>query len=95
MAAYVIVQVTVSDEETYTKYREQVPATIAKYGGEYLVRGGDMEILEGEWPAPRCVVLKFKDKGSALAWHGSAEYMGPMALRHKAAHTNAVLVDGI
>ncbi|MDP6895525.1 MAG: DUF1330 domain-containing protein [Rhodospirillales bacterium] len=95
MAAYVIVQVTVSDEEAYAQYREQVPATIAKYGGEYLVRGGDMEILEGEWPAPRCVVLKFKDMGSAKAWHGSEDYKGPMALRHKAAHTNAVLVDGI
>jgi uncharacterized protein (DUF1330 family) len=54
-----------------------------------------MEILEGEWPAPRCVVLKFKDMGSAKAWHGSEDYKGPMALRHKAAHTNAVLVDGI
>ena len=95
MAAYVIVQVTVSDEEAYAKYREQVPATIAKYGGEYLVRGGDMEILEGEWAAPRCVVLKFKDRANAMAWHGSEEYKGPMALRHRAAHTNAVLVDGI
>ena len=64
MAAYVIVQVTVSDEEAYAKYREQVPATFAKYRSEYLVRGGDTEILEGEWPPPRCVLLKFKHIGS-------------------------------
>ena len=95
MTAYVIVQITVNDEETYAQYREQVPAIIAKYGGEYLVRGGDMEILEGEWPASRCVVLKFKDMKSAKAGHGSDDYKEPMALRHKAAHTNAVLVDGI
>ena len=50
MAAYVIVQIKVNDEEAYARYREQVPATIAKYGGEYLVRGGDMEILEGSGP---------------------------------------------
>ena len=95
MAAYVIVQVKVNDEEAYARYREQVPATIAKYGGEYLVRGGDMEILEGEWPAPRCVVLKFKDMERARAWHGSEDYREPKALRHEAAYTNAVLVDGI
>ena len=52
MSAYLIVKVTVSDEETYDQFRQQVPGTIAKYVGEYLVRGGDMEILEGEWPAP-------------------------------------------
>ena len=52
MAAFVIVQVKVNDEEAYARYREQVPATIAKYGGEYLVRGGDMEILE-EASGPR------------------------------------------
>ena len=95
MAAYVIVQIKVNDEEAYARYREQVPATIAKYGGEYLARGGDMEILEGEWPAPRCVVLKFKDMESARAWHGSEDYREPKALRHKAAYANAVLVDGI
>ena len=95
MAAYMIVQVTVNDEEAYAQYREQVPATIAKYGGEYLVRGGDLEILEGEWPASRCVVLKFKDMDNARAWHASEDYRKPKALRHKAAYTNAVLVDGI
>jgi len=95
MSAYVIVQITVNDPETFETYREQVPATIAKYGGEYIVRGGEMEILEGDWPAPRCVVLKFPDMAAAKAWHGSDDYAGPMALRHAAATTNAILVEGV
>ncbi len=95
MAAYFIVQLTVNDPETFETYRQQVPATIAKFGGEYIVRGGDMEVIEGEWPHPRCVVLKFPDAASARAWHGSEDYAGPMALRHSSAVSNAILVEGV
>jgi len=95
MAAYLIVQLTVHDPETFEKYRELVPATLVPYGGEYIVRGGEMEVIEGDWPHPRCVSIKFPDMASAKAWYGSEEYAGPMALRHSAATTNAILVEGI
>ena len=65
MPAYVIVQVDVTDPATFETYRAQVPATLAKYGGEYVVRGGKMEVLEGTWAYPRCVVLKFPDMAAA------------------------------
>ena len=95
MAAYIIVQINVTDPETFETYREQVPATLEGFGGEYIVRGGEMEVLEGEWAAPRCVVLKFPDMASAKAWHTSDVYAGPKDLRHKSAETNAIVVAGI
>ena len=65
MAAYIIVQIEVTDPETFETYRQQVPAIIERHGGEYLVRGGAMEVLEGDWPLPRVVVLKFPSMDQA------------------------------
>ena len=60
-----------------------------------LHRGGKMEVLEGAWPFPRCVVLKFPDMAAAKAWHGSAEYAGPLKLRQAAARSNLIVVEGL
>lgn len=95
MAALIIVQVEVTDPETFETYRQQVPATLEPYGGEYLVRGGAMEVLEGEWPWPRCVVLRFPDVASAKAWHGSKAYAGPKDLRRSASLGNMIVVEGV
>ena len=95
MSAYVIVQITVNDEAAYARYREDVPGTIKKFGGEYIVRGGDMELLEGEWRMPRCVVLRFPDMASARAWYNSPDYQGPKAVRQAAAVSNAILIEGV
>ncbi len=95
MAAYIIVQVDVTDPETFETYRAQVPATLVPFGGEFIIRGGDMEILEGEWPIRRCVVIQFPDKESAKGWYASAEYQGPKALRQASANTNMIVVDGV
>jgi len=95
MAAYVIVQIEVTDPETFETYRQQVPAIIERHGGEYLVRGGAMEVLEGDWPLPRVVVLKFPSMDQAKAWHASAEYEGPKALRQSASKGNMIVVEGV
>jgi len=95
MAAYVIGQVQVTDPEAYRAYAEQVPATVAKYDGEYLVRGGEVETLEGDWPQERMVVLRFPDMNRARAWYGSEDYRGPKAIRHRVSTANLVLVEGV
>ena len=95
MAAYIIVQVDVTDPETFETYRAQAPATLEKYGGEFIARGGDMEILEGDWPWPRMVILKFPDREAAKAWYASPEYEGPKALRQAASRGNMIVVDGV
>ena len=95
MAAYIVTQIEITDPETFETYRAQVPPILKKYGGEFIVRGGDREVLEGDWPWSRMVILKFPDREAAKAWHASAEYQGPKALRQAASKANMIVVDGV
>ena len=94
MAAYVIVDVTVTDPDLMAKYRELVPATLTKYGGKFVVRGGKHETMEGTWKPSRVVVLEFPSMDQAKRWYDCEEYKGPRALRMKAGRTNVVIVEG-
>ena len=85
MAAYLIANVDVKDAAAFEEYRKQVPATIAKHGGRYLVRGGRVE---------RLVVLEFPSIEQARRWYDSEEYRGPKALRMTCTVTDAVFVEG-
>ena len=61
MVAYVIAEIEVNNPEEYDSYREGVPETVERYGGKYLVRGGAIEEVEGDWVPPRLVVIQFDD----------------------------------
>lgn len=95
MAAYVLAQVDVHDPEGFERYRDKVPATIEKYGGRYIVRGGDITPLEGTPPAPRVVIIEFADRDAANAWYFSPEYQEILPTRLKAANGVALIVNGI
>ena len=95
MAAYLVVDLEVVDQAGFETYRTQVPQTIAKYGGRYLVRGGKTEVLEGDWRPKRVVVLEFPSVEQAKRWYEGEEYRAPKALRVKTARTNLVLVEGV
>ncbi len=95
MPAYVIAEVTVTDPTTMEEYRKQVPATVAKYGGRFLVRGGAHQTVEGEWKPNRLVLLEFPTMEQARRWYASEEYREPKALRIKAGRTNLVMVEGV
>jgi len=95
MSAYFIVDLEVTDPVGIEEYRKQVPATIAKYGGRYLVRGGKHETLEGNWHPRRIIVLEFPSVEQAKRWYDCEEYRGPKALRFKTARTNLILVEGV
>jgi len=92
---YIIGQVEVKDPEAYKEYIARAPATIARHGGEYLVRGGALEVLEGEWARERTVVLRFPSVEDAKRWHASPEYEEPKALRNRVALTNMVVIEGV
>ncbi len=94
MAAYVIAEVEVTDPEGYKPYTEQVPASIAHYGGRFLVRGGTAEVLEGDWPQRRRVILEFPSMDAARAWWDSPEYEKPKAMRRAASNARLVLLEG-
>ena len=95
MAAYVIYQAEVLDPDRYEEYRAQVTAIISAAGGRYLVRGGDFEVLEGEAPAGRTVVVEFPTREAALEWYRSAEYTAARRLRESAARARMYVVDGV
>jgi uncharacterized protein (DUF1330 family) len=94
MAAYVIVDIAVQNAEVFAEYRKQVPATVEKYRGRFLARGGAHEALEGDWRPHRVVVLEFPDMAAARAWYNSPEYGPLLKMRLSAATGSVILVEG-
>ena len=94
MPAYVVIDITVNDPQTYERYKLLAPPAIAAFQGKYLVRGGRTETLEGEWDPTRLVILEFPTTEAAKAWWESEEYAAAKALRQASATTEMLLVDG-
>lgn len=95
MAAYVIYQGEVTDPERYEAYKERAAASIVAAGGRYIVRGGEVEVLEGDAPAGRTVVLEFATRQAAVDWYRSREYTDIKKLREGAAQARLYVVDGV
>jgi uncharacterized protein (DUF1330 family) len=94
MTAYLISDVTVRDADAVRIYRERAAASIAHHGGRYLARGGEVEVLEGEW-RPRVVILvEFPSAEQARIWYRSPEYAHALEVRDEALSRNLILVDG-
>jgi uncharacterized protein (DUF1330 family) len=94
MTAYVIAAETVKDEAMFDEYRKQVPATLAPYGGKFIVRGGKVTVHEGAWLHPRTVVIEFPSRAQAEGWYKSAEYQKIIPLRLKSSAGNLIIADG-
>jgi uncharacterized protein (DUF1330 family) len=95
-AAYLIVESLITDPETFQRYKEAAPAAVREFAGEYLVRGGRVQVLEGEWKPPRLTVLRFPSFEAAQAMYDSPAYVAARALRQGAtACFNMVLVEGV
>ncbi|HXF47704.1 MAG TPA: DUF1330 domain-containing protein [Burkholderiaceae bacterium] len=96
MPAYVIAEMQISDPERYKQYMAEAPAAVAAFGGEYLVRGGRHEVLEGGWQPTRLAILKFPSYAQAKAFYDSAQYRAARSKRLGATeHFNMVLVEGV
>lgn len=94
MPAYLIANLTVTDPAKYQEYRAGVAAVVAKFGGEFLVRGGAVTQKEGT-PFNRLVVLRFPDMAAAEAFYHGPDYAGLLALRLAAAEGSLALVEGV
>ena len=95
MAAYIIVDIVVNDANTYERYKELAPPSIAAYGGRYIARGGKTETLEGAWSPRRLVILEFPDVAKARAWQASPEYAPAKAIRESCASAQMIVVEGL
>jgi uncharacterized protein (DUF1330 family) len=95
VSAYVIYQGEVFDPVRYDEYKVKAAASIAAAGGRYIVRAGEVEVLEGEPPVGRTVVLEFPTMDAALAWYRSEEYTQIRTIRDRAARARMYVVDGV
>ncbi|MBM7049081.1 MULTISPECIES: DUF1330 domain-containing protein [Rhizobium] len=95
MSAYIISDVTAKDADAFQTYRTRAAASIAQYGGRYLVRGGPIEQLEGNWTPRAIIVVEFPDIERARTWYRSPEYAFALEVRDQALSRNLILVDGI
>ena len=95
-SAYIIVDMLISDMAQYKQYMAAAPAVVREFAGEYLVRGGRMAVLEGDWAPPRLTVLRYPSFEAAKAMYDSPGYRAARALRAGAtACFNMVLVEGV
>jgi uncharacterized protein (DUF1330 family) len=95
MPAYVISDVTLRDAAAVEIYRARAAASIAQHGGRYIVRGGAIEVLEGEWTPRMIVIAEFPDMERARAWYRSPDYAAALEFRDQALRRNLILVDGV
>jgi uncharacterized protein (DUF1330 family) len=95
MPAYVIGETDITDPERYEQYKAASSAAIAAGGGRFLVRGGELVVLEGDWQPTRLVILEFADLAAAKRWYESEVYQEAKALREGAAHVRVIAVQGV
>lgn len=95
MPAYLIADTHITDQKTYDEYKRQVVPVIAKFGGRFLARGGEQEVLEGTWRPARLVLIEFPDMKALKSWYKSPQYAPLLKLRQPAATDHLVAVAGI
>lgn len=96
MAAYCFFDnVEVRDPVKLAEYGERVAPVVEKYGGRYVVRGGPLEVVEGDWRPAFPVIIEFPSLMHAYRWYGSDEYRELKLLRLSALRSNAVFMEGL
>lgn len=94
MAAYVIVDEVVTDPLRFEEYRRLAGPSMTEFGARFLVRGGDVTPLEGDWSPTRLVVLEFETVDRARAWYDSPRYQAALRAREGAAVSKVLIVQG-
>ena len=94
-SAYIIANVDVTNPEQYEEYKRLSTIAMKAHGAEPCVRGGKVEVLEGDWSPSRIVVLKFPSVEAAKAFNSSVEYSAARQSRQGAAVMRMILVEGV
>ena len=93
-AGYVIFNIEVTNPDPYKEYIQKVKPIAEKFGGEYVVRGGNNQVVEGSWQYSRNVVIKFPSYEKALEWYNSKEYQPIKQIRIDNAKSNGIIIQG-
>ena len=94
MAGYVVAQMTVTDPDVFADYPGQAGPTVAAFGGRYVVRGGPIDNIEGDWSPGRMVIIEFDSVERAKAWYDSQIYEEAKALRIRSTMSSLMIVEG-
>jgi uncharacterized protein (DUF1330 family) len=94
MPAYCIANIDVHTPAIYDNYRQHTSGTLGKFGGKFIVRGGQAQVIEGNWQPVRLVIIEFPSTEALQAWYHSPEYQAIVAGRHDGAHSDVVMVEG-
>jgi uncharacterized protein (DUF1330 family) len=94
MKAFIVAAETIKDQSMFSEYRKAVPATLEAFGGKFIVRGGNLKLLEGDWPDPRLVIIEFPSREAAEGWYRSPEYQEIIGLRLGSSIGNLIIVEG-
>jgi len=95
MAAYLIVDIEITDPIGFNEYRKAVVPLIEKFGGKYVAVGDQIENLEGNWLPKRIVMIEFPSRQRAKEWFGCEEYREPCKIRKRTAKTKMILAEGV
>jgi uncharacterized protein (DUF1330 family) len=95
MSAYIIFEVDVKHHDRYKQNRDLIQPTLEPFGGKFLIRGGNVERLEGTWTPSRLVVVEFPDLAKAKEWWASDIYRPAKQVRQQTTETNMILVEGV
>lgn len=92
MSAYLISEVTVSDQSALEKYRDLAAVTHAQYGGRYVVRGGNITVLEGDRHPKLLIIVEFPDVETIQRWYHSKEYAEALVYRDAAFSSRSLMI---
>ena len=92
--AYMLAKLTITDQDTYGKYRAGFGGIFQQYGGEILAASGEPTVLEGEWEATITVLIRFDSRNEALEWYNSDGYQELVRIRQAASTGEFILMDG-
>jgi uncharacterized protein (DUF1330 family) len=92
MSAYLLANVDVSDAEAYKVYVERNTPLVQNHGGRFVVRGGRVDVLEGEWATHRVVLIEFPSGDAARAWYNSPEYQAIAPIRQRSTRSGLLAI---
>lgn len=92
---YLVVDVKIKDPEGIKPYQLAVEGTFSTFGGKRIVAGGRVDVLEGDAPRGKIVIVQFPCMEQAQAWHESPEYQAIIGYRHAAAESRIYLLEGV
>ena len=95
MSAYLIADVEITNESVYAQYRERMTPTLDAYGGKFVARGGEIEVIGGSWNPQRLAIVAFDNMEQARAWLASPEFKELDDMRTSSSNINLVLVEGV